>query len=153
RAEDATVATDGNGHEAADALELDDATRGWQEVGRRRHVVENHALSIGGHTPDESFAGREQFVDLAQRVGGAAIAAQAELTAVGREQMQARDLVTGHLREDIEGRLENVVDVDRSAQRGGDSVQDDEVPVRFHATYLPGQQIPSTFPLHAEMCQ
>ncbi len=66
-------------------------------------------------------------VDLAQPRSQTPVAAQMQGRAVGRQQVEARDLVTGDVRERVERDPQDFVDVERGADRGADPVQDAHV--------------------------
>ena len=87
-------------------------------------------LAGGRHTADEPLADREDPVDLAQPRPQAPVAAQLQARAIGRKQVEARDLVAGDVCERVERDAQHLVDVEGGADRLADAVQDSHVRFR-----------------------
>src|SRR5262249_29539547 len=78
----------------------------------------------GGNLADETNPHRKRLVHLAQIRRHAALAAQAQPGTVFRQDVQARDLVDGDLSQRIEGRLQDLLDVETAADRLANRVED-----------------------------
>ena len=119
-----------------DAYEAPDAVRGHGDarLGQQRRIV-------GGVLEDQRDAGlgdaaeltlphREEHVDFTEHRGEQALALEVELLAVLREEMEARHLVPGDVRQSIERRPEHLVDVQAAADSLRNGVEDTEM--RLH---------------------
>ena len=82
--------------------------------------------------PDQPLTYRQGPVDAAQALGQPAVAAKLERRAVGSDEVQARDLVAGDVRERGERGPEDLLDVERPAEGRRHGVQDLEMPARLH---------------------
>src|SRR5262245_8752078 len=127
RAEDAPAAADRHAHESVNAFLRDGSSGGRQEIGRLADVRPVQGLAGGSHAADEALADRQGGVDLAQPRTQAAVAAKVQGRAVGRQQMEARDLMPGDVGERVESDAEHLVDVERRADGLADAVQDPDV--------------------------
>ena len=105
----------------------DGRPRRRQEVGGLADVRPVERLAGGRHAADEPLPDRKGTVDLAQPGPQAPVAAQVQRRAIGREQVEARDLVPGDVRERVQGDAQDLVDVEGGADRLADAVQDAHV--------------------------
>ena len=119
---------DGNADEAADAVRAHGCPRRGQEIGLAARVVHPAPAPGQRDTADQSVAHGQLEVDAAELVGEAPLPAQQEALTVRRDQMQARDLVTGDVRESGERFLKNLVEIERSTHGLRDGSEDLEVP-------------------------
>ena len=129
-AEDPSTAPDRHACEPVDPFLPDHGAGGRQQVGRLARVSQRDRAPAHHDPADHTFADREDAVDLAQKRPQSAVAPQMQRRAVGRQEMQARDLVAGDVRERVERDAEHLVDVEARADRLADRVQDAEVRVR-----------------------
>ncbi len=127
-AQDAVARPDGNADEAADAVRAHGRPRRGQEIGLAARVVHPAPAPGQRDTADQSVAHGQLEVDAAELVGEAPLPAQQEALTVRRDQMQARDLVTGDVRESGERFLKHLVEIERSTHGLRDGSKDLEVP-------------------------
>jgi len=73
-----------------------------------------------GDAADQALTHRQHLVGLAQPIGEPALAAEQQRLAVDRHEMEARDLVPGHVGERAQRLLDDLVEVERPAHRVGD---------------------------------
>src|SRR3989442_6822158 len=127
RAEDAPAAPNRHAPEALNLIPATGGRCGREEVGPAGHVFQPQRLAGGGDAADQPFAHRQAAVDLAQPRRQPAIALQQEAQAVLGDEVEARDLVAGDVRERIQRRAQHLVHVQAAADRLGDRVEDGEV--------------------------
>ncbi len=118
-AQDAVPRPDRHAEKPANAVGAHRGPRRGQQVVRAPGVVHAAHAARGGYPADETLADRQHLVDLAQPIGESALAAQQERLAVGGDEMQARDLVAGHVREGTQRLLDDLVEIERAADRLG----------------------------------
>ena len=127
RAQDAVARADRHAQEAADAVGGHRGPRGGQEIVRAPGLVHAPHAPGGGHAADEALADGQHLVDLAEAIREAALTAQQEHLAVGGDEVKARDLVTGDVREGAERLLDDLVEIERAAHRLGHRAKDLQV--------------------------
>jgi len=110
---------DRHAEEPADAVGGDRGPRGGQQVVGAPGLVHAAHAPRGGHPADETLADGQHLVDLAQAVREPALAAQKEHLAVGGDEVEARDLVAGHVGEGAQRLLDDLVEIERAAHRLG----------------------------------
>ena len=84
-------------------------------------------MTAGRNATEGALAGRQPPKEFPQAGPQAPVAVKEQRRSVRGEQMQARDLVTGHLGERVERDAQHLVDVEARADRLADDVQDAEV--------------------------
>src|SRR6267142_1216917 len=123
RDDDAAARLQRHAHEAARAFVLHDRPRGRPEVRRGRHVRHARRLAGGGHAADQAFADGQHGVDRAHPRRQPALAAQVQRLAIGREQVQARHFVTGHVGEGVQRQPQRLLEIERAVEGLRDGAQ------------------------------
>src|SRR5205814_9577810 len=122
-AEDPAAAADRDADEAADLVEPDRGLRPREEVRVPDDVHRLQGPPRLGDPSDQPLAHGQEPADLAQPRGPPALALELQRLAVSREQVEARDLVAGDVREGLRRGPEHVADVERAADRLGDRTE------------------------------
>jgi hypothetical protein len=103
--------------------------RAWgQRRGGLCNVLEHHGLARNSDAADDTLADRDEKVSRAEALRKAAVSAQVQREPVGRHEVEAGDLMSSHMGQRVQRDVEDVLDIERLAQRGGHSVQNCEMP-------------------------
>ena len=130
RAQDTAAAVDRDADEAADVVGGHGDARLGQQGGIVGRILQDQRDAGLGHAAELTLADREEDVDVTEHRGEQALALEVELLAVLREEMEARHLVPGDVRQGVERRPEHLVDVQAAADSLRNGVEDTEM--RLH---------------------
>src|SRR5439155_4275073 len=137
RAQDLPATADRHAHESENLLAPDRGLGARQDVRVLVVPVEPDGLAGDRDLADEPRAEGQDPIHLAQTRRHPALAAQLERLAVLGQKMEARDLVAGHARERFDRGVQDVLDVERTADRLRDGVENLEVRLDVRAARRP----------------